>query len=139
MEKVKQEDKNKGGTSGEKTAILLPPCKREDEEGRWITSVMGGCMYLYPYRPLIEFQRRLKIRIASSRVIRKYANWRTGRLSGLRIVLPTAPSRFPSGSKCGVRPLLQQRLACDGFEPSFLLTAPGSECPRTAPVIELLL
>ena len=54
-------------------------------------------MYLYPYRPLIQFQRRLKIRIASSRVIRKYANWRTGRLSGLRIVLPTAPSRFPSG------------------------------------------
>ena len=52
MEKLKQEGKNEGGTSGEKTAILLPPCKREDEEERWIASVMGGCMYLYPYRPL---------------------------------------------------------------------------------------
>ncbi len=68
----------------------------------------------------------------------EYANCGTGRLSGLRIILLTAPSRFPSGVNRGVRPLLQQRLACDGFEPSFLLTAAGYDCPHTAPVILLL-
>lgn len=97
-EKIKRKEIGVGET-GKKTAIRLPPCKSKKNDERCGIVVMGGCMSPYPYEPLKRFQRRKKIRIASSRVIRKYAHGKTGRLSGLRIILLTAPSRCPSGLK----------------------------------------
>ena len=55
MEEGKRENKNGKMGAGEKAAKLLPLCERGNKEVRCGTAVMGGCMYLYPYRPKNTF------------------------------------------------------------------------------------